>query len=314
MVNYLLTWMPEYINNKARLIELRIRNFIDEHGLGWVYVDWSGGKDSSLVLASALNCCRDKIVATFIHLAGQTVTDNVTTVLEIAKRYGLAIYKYTRLRHPRQLQSILYRDKPWENTPSLIYIVSTAYGLDYWKATLKYGFEAPLERFGKGKRWACAHMKNEWLANRPTNGKWKGKPARFLVVGIRREESRYRAKTWSDTLVKPFGLTYHEYPDIALAPIIDVKEVEVWKLLEYYGIHDVIKKQYDKWGRAPNCVLCPLMKKEEFKKAIRNLPQGYLERVKNTLLQVRQKYNNNLFSAKKIDEWLMLLKIRGVVE
>jgi len=288
-----------------RVAEERIERFLEQYSPKWLYVDWSGGKDSTAVLAAAVSAAKDMVVATFLHLAGQTVHDNAKAVLEVARRLGLNVFRYAGMKSPRELYIAMLRDRPWESAPALVYVVTTAHGMDYWSATLKYGFEAPIERLGGGKRWACSEFKGKWLAARPPNGRYRGRPARFLLVGIRRAESPYRAKLWRDTSVKVFGERYQKVPDVALAPIIDFVEPEVWHLLQLYGLRDAVEPQYVKWGgRAPNCALCPLMNRANFARALRNLPTGYLERALAVLREVRRRYRDSTFSAKKIDEWI----------
>ncbi len=291
-----------------RIVEERIERFIERHRPRWIYVDWSGGKDSTAALLAAHKCCKDMVVATFLHLAGQTHVDNVRAVLELAKRLGMRIYRYTGLKRPEQLRAMILRDRPWESTPALIYAVTTANGMDYWEATRKYGFEAPLERFGKGKRWACAMMKSNWLTARPPNGYYEGKPARFTIVGIRRQESAYRARLWQGKIEQVFGERYQREPDIVLAPLADLSEHDVWELLRHYGAYDTVRQQYERWRRAPNCVLCPLAGKQAVQQAISNLPSGYLERVLNVLSEVSSRYREDTFSRRRIDEWIAMIR------
>ena len=301
----------------ARLVEDRIRLFIEEHKPKWLYVDFSAGKDSSAVLAAALSCCRDMVVATYLHLAGQTILENSRAAIEVAKRLGLKIYKYSGLKTPTQLRSVLMRDKPWENAPSLIYVVTTVSGMDYWSATLRYGLETPLERQGGKKRWGCALMKTMWLAARPPNGRYNDRPARFAAVGVRMQESRYRTKLWRGKLWQVFGEKYQKEPDVVLAPIVDMSDADVWSLLRHYGIYDIIRPQYKHWRRAPNCVICPMMGRQALRQAVSNLPSGYLCHVLSVLERIEPRYKDGTFSKKKIHEMINIIRDelsrRGVI-
>ena len=291
-----------------RVAEERVERFVEEYKPRWLYVDWSGGKDSTAVLAAAVSAAKDMVVATFLHIAGQTVHDNVRAVLGVARRLGLSVYVYRGLRRPRDLYTAMLRDKPWESAPSLVYVVTTANGMDYWEATRRYGLEAPLERLGGGKRWAASMMKARWLAERPPNGSLRGRPAHLVVVGVKRADSPYRARLWRGTHVRVFGERYQKVPDVALAPIADLTDAEVWRLLELYGLKGLVEHQYARWRRAPNCALCPLMGREEFLLAIRNLPTGYLRRVLAVLKEVRPRYREGTFTARRLDEWIPLIE------
>ena len=59
---------------------------------------------------------------------------------------------------------------------------------------------------------------------------------------------------------------------------------------------------------ARNCTLCPLMNRGSFEKAIRNLPNGYLKRVLSVLKEIRGRYREGTFSARKLDEWIPLIE------
>ena len=106
------------------------------------------------------------------------------------------------------------------------------------------------------------------------------------------------------TFIKVFGVKYQKVPDVALAPIADFTEPEVWRLLELYGLKELMEPQYTRWGRAPNCALCPLMSRDRFVKALGNLPTGYLKRVLSVLKEIRSRYREGTFSARKLDEWI----------
>jgi 3'-phosphoadenosine 5'-phosphosulfate sulfotransferase (PAPS reductase)/FAD synthetase len=180
-------------------------------------------------------------------------------------------------------------------------------GLPYWEAVARYGWPAPLERWGGGKRWCCAHFKANWLAERHPNGVYEGRPARFLAVGIRRQESHYRARLWA-------GRTWQVFEnrdgtvDVALAPIVDLSEADVWALLSHYGLRDAVRPQYERWGRAPNCALCPLMGRSAVERAAERLPTGYLEAVARTLRRILPRYGGSTLARRRIEEWLKIIE------
>ena len=290
------------------LAALRVRRFVELYRPNWLYVDWSAGKDSSAALAAALRCCSGKVVATYLHLAGQTVLDNSSAALEAARRLGLRLYRYDNLCYPRQLREALEADEPWRDAPALLYVVTRAPRcLDYWEATRRYGLEAPMERTGRGKRWACYHMKTRWLAARPPNGSLGERPARFAVTGVRRGESHYRARLWCCRVAQVFGERYQSAPDVVVAPVVDYTEDEVWEALREAGVYSVIHRQYERWRRAPNCALCPLMGTEALERAVSSLPTGYLERVMGVLVELRGRYREGTRTRRVVEEWLRVI-------
>ena len=288
----------------AKLARERVKAFIERHGPEFIYVDWSAGKDSTAALAAAMDCCPGMVTATFLHLLGQTHADNAAAALAVARRYGMGVARYTGLRTPGELRRALERDAGWRRRPSLLYVVTRApRGLDYWSATLRYGIEVPLERAGRGKRWACHHMKSRWLAARPPSGVYGGRPARFVLTGIRREESPYRARQWR-SLERVFEARGGREAEVVLAPVADLSEEEVWELLRFHGLEELVRPQYLRWTRAPNCVICPMMGRAALRRAVGNLPRGYLERVASVLRGLRGRYREGTRSRELVEEML----------
>lgn len=289
------------------VVENRISRFIEEYRPRWLYVEFSGGKDSSLVLAAS-RAVTDSIVATFLHIVGQTHSDNSIAAIKIAERLGLTVKKVI-CRRRRELQNWFLAEQPWKEAPILVYAIVRDHrdGLDYWSAVEKRGFPAPVEQWGGGKRWCCSLFKSEWFDERPPNGAYQGRRARFIAVGIRREESRFRAKLWRDKTMQVFDNPSGIW-DVVLAPIVDLSEADVWSLLKHYGIHDLVKPQYERWTRAPNCALCPLMGNKALENAVSNLPTNYLKRVLRVLETVKPRHKPGTYSAKRIDKWLQLIR------
>lgn len=297
-----------YITRLNTVVENRIRNFIDEYRPKWIYVFFSAGKDSSAVLAAAAACCKDRTVAVFNHIVGQTHSLNVTAALTVARRLGFAIRRLAP-RSPDELKLMLTREPPQPG--EMIYILARSYrfGLDYWTAVSRWGFPAPAERWGRGVRWCCSEFKEKWWHVLPANGVYHGKPAKYLVVGIKRSDSSYRRRKWSGTMVKVF---MSSPIDVALAPLADLTDNDVWMLLKHYGIYDIVHRQYEIMGHSPNCVLCPLMGKRALQRTVEQLPTTYLKRVLGVLAEVRGRYGGSTFSGRRIDEWVRV--IRGELE
>lgn len=287
-----------------RVVEDRIRSFLDNFRPRFVYVFFSAGKDSSAALAAAVNCCPDRVVAVFNHIVGQTHFLNSQAAINVAKELGLEIRRIVP-RTPKELQEILFQEPP--RPGELLYLVvrSSRYGLDYWSAVDKWGFPAPLERWRKGVRWCCAEYKKNWWKMLPPNGLYEAKPARYGIVGIKRSDSHYRSRRWKD-----FVHVFYSGPplDVQLAPLLDLEDGHVWLLLKQYGIYDNVHRQYEAMGHSPNCTLCPLMDAKSFKKTIKALPTGYLERLEGVLLRLRERYVEGTFSHDKINRWLTVIE------
>jgi len=288
----------------------KIKDFMDKYNPRFLYVDFSGGKDSSAVLA-LVNDVTSKWIATFIHIAGQTHGINVESAYGVAKRlvHDIDIIKIVAKKKGLVLHG--FRKILNEYTPPfMVHVITFSHssGLDYWSAIEKHGFPAPTERMGRGKRWCCSEFKSEWLDERPPNGFFNGRLARFIAVGVKRSDSPYRRKLWANTHVKVFDRNVR-YIDVALAPLIDYTNTEVFQVLLEYNIADIVSKQYEKWKRAPNCMLCPLMGKEALNIAVRNISPGLKKRVLEVLKKIRPRYKDDTFSAKKIDEWIKALEV-----
>lgn len=296
--------MLVYLKNIRRVVEDRVKSFIDGEEVPFVYVDFSGGKDSSIVL-KAVDNVTDKYVATYIQIAGQTHADNIVAAYGVVEKLRHRPVKLRVIaRRRNDVRRFFYRVLDKYDPPLFIHIVSFDYtsGLDYWRAIEKYGFPAPLERTGNGKRWCCSLFKSKWLAERPVQRKNK----RYIVSGVRRDESWFRKRLWVDTFVKEFRNSDGTV-DVVLAPIVDLNEAEIWLLLKQYGIYDIVHKQYEKWKRAPNCMLCPLMSHGTLKIAVENLPKSFQCKVREVLEKIEERYTKNSFTYKNILKWKTIL-------
>ena len=287
------------------LVEKRIEEFIERHRPRWVYVFFSAGKDSSALLAAAARCCRDRVVAVFNHIVGQTHALNAQAALRVARALGLEVRRLAP-RGPGELQAALAREPP--RPGQLLYLVVRSYsgGLDYWRAVAENGFPAPTERWGGGVRWCCREYKEKWWSLLPFNGTYDGKMARYLAVGVKRSDSEFRRRRWSGTTVRVYRT--RGGVDVALAPLADLSDADVWALLRRYGIHGIVAEQYRAMGHSPNCTLCPLMGRAALERTVAALPAPYLEHVAETLEAIRGRYKQGSFSAKRIDEWLRVIR------
>ena len=297
-------WVRVDASRIAARVEERVRRFIDEYRPRFVYVMFSGGKDSATALAAAMRVAPNRVVAVFSHIVGQTHHLNLQAALETAKHLGMRV-RVLRPGSPGELRLALLREPP-RPPELLVVVVSYRHGLSYWDAVLRYGFPAPAERFGRGLRWCCSEFKEKWWHELPANTVYNGRPAKALIAGVKASDSPYRAKRWKQP-VNIFRAAQGQYR-IALAPLYDLRDHHVWSLLRHYGLYETIHKQYEVFGHSPNCVLCPLMNMEAFEKTIRVLPKSYLKRVLDVLVKVRGRYRDGTFSATRLDKWIRMIR------
>jgi len=287
-----------YNRSLVKLVESRIERFVDEYKPRYIYVYFSGGKDSSAVLAASTNCCPEKVVAVYNHIVGQTHRLNVEAVIGVVKKLGLEIRRIVP-RNPENLRITLLQDPP--RPGQLLYLVvrSYRYGLPYWDAVKKWGFPVPSERARNGVRWCCSEYKEKWWYMLPPNGVHRGRTVKYNVVGIKRSDSPHRAKTWR-TMIN----IYDSKSMVTLAPLYDLSDNDVWSLLRSYDLYDIVKKQYDVMGESPNCTLCPLMPLHILEKAVTKLPTSYLEMVRDTI----EKYGvRGSVSEYKVSKWIEII-------
>ena len=301
----LLDYMPGYVAMIASKVEDRIRRFIDEYRPRFVYVMFSAGKDSSAVLAAAMRVAPEKVVAVYNVIAGQTHSINIGTALELAKRFGMRVRRIV----PRSRQALrheLVANPPEPPELLVVVVISYRHGLSYWDAVLRYGWPAPAERFGKGIRWCCSEFKEKWWLELPPNGVFQGRPAKFIIVGVKAADSVTRRRRWEKSEVNVFGAG--QALDVALAPLHDLTDDDVWHLLKHYGIYDIVHKQYEVFGHSPNCTLCPFMSYDALRKTLRQLPTQYIGRVLRIMEEVRPRYKEGTFSADRLDRWIEMFR------
>lgn len=295
-----------------RVVEKRIEGFIDEYKPRNVYVFFSGGKDSSAVLAAAANCCMDRVVAVYNHIVGQTHVLNVEAAMGVARKLGLEVVRVVP-RSGDWLRAWFARNPP--RPGQLLYIVARSYRylLDFWSGVEKWGFPVAAERFGRGVRWCCGEFKEKWWRLLPANGTYNGRSARYGAVGMKRAVSPYRRKTWT-TMIRIYRST--SPLNITIAPLVDLSNEDVFALLRHYGIYDIVYKQYKLMGQSPNCVLCPFMGTNALRKTLQHLQTPHIQHVYNTLCRIAPRYRGKNYSNRMITRWLQILgeelKKRGI--
>lgn len=268
----------------ALLVEERIRGFAEAHGARPLYVDWSGGKDSTLVLLAADRVMEGAVVAWFIHIPGQTHSDNLRAARRVAEALG---YEWVTLKPKtpgearRLYRDLLGRRHTHTEGRLVVHVMSRAASdlPDFWAAIERYGL--PVNAAGRVKRWCCDLYKTNYLEVRP--GNCEDGAAVCNATGVRWEESVWR---------RGRGVEVRVREGYVLNPIIDLTTGQVWRLLKTYSeeAYRAVKAQYDAgWPRAPNCAFCVVLRKPSLEAAARNLPTPYLRRALRALTAVEER-------------------------
>lgn len=294
----------EHSNQIVEEAQKKIQWFLNKYGPEFLWVLVSGGKDSAAVWALTNSVTRD-YVAVFVHIAGQTHGDNVKAVYDIARR--LNVHDVVRVRVDvtqrimRQLKDALESC----GRPCLMHIiVFTHRGEDFWQALMRYGYPAPLGRFGKGTRWCCGTFKHRVFGRLPYNGRRNGEPWRYGVDGVKATDSPYRRKKYISDI-----LTWERTRDTYLFPLRFLTDEQVWEILRRYDLYDIVYRQYERWGRAPNCMFCPMVgRRELIAKTVEAMPESMRKLVYSHLYQLLPCYKETTFSYKSIKKWLKALE------
>ena len=133
----LYQWQALPLNIKVRMTAERIRNWVNEFGEDGVYVSFSGGKDSTVLVDIVRNVCKYKdIPLVFVDVPTQypelkefaMAFDNIVILkpkisfAEVCEKYGFPIFskeisecvadsrKYIRILTDRQTDRQTYRD------------------------------------------------------------------------------------------------------------------------------------------------------------------------------------------------------------
>lgn len=280
----------------------RIRNFFEYSGADFLWVPVSGGKDSAAVwgLASRAGV---PYVAVFIQIPGQTVADNIRAVEDLAGALGVRDTVTVVVWETRRIRDELSNALSTCDLPCLLRVVPfTPKGEGFWAAMLRYGFPAPLGRFGKGTRWCCGTFKHRVLNRLPYNGRRNGEPWKYGIDGTKATDSPYRARIYRDDV-----MTWEGTKDTYYFPLRTLSDDMVWHVLDVLGIARIVRPQYERWGRAPNCFFCPMLGKKAMKKSAEAMtPQQRVIVVKH-LRNILPRYREGTYSQKAMRAWLEVL-------
>lgn len=188
---------------------------------GPVAVGFSGGKDSTVIL----------------HLARQVVPHDDL----------IAVFCNTTVEFPETVKFTLELFKRW----NVRHIVARP-ELSFWEGVKKYGFpripktRAERRKFERKLRWCCHTQKEQPLLNAFLQVKPK-----INLTGLRRTES------WSRKTrpVVQKGRYAADWPHIALNPIIDWSEWEVWDYVKLFKLP--VNPLYRMGYRRVGCWPCP---------------------------------------------------------
>jgi len=292
--------LPDRTESLLHELVEKIRIFYNVFRPRFLWVPVSGGKDSAAVWGLAAEA-RIPYVAVYIQIPGQTHADNVRAVLGTARLLGVRERRAVRVSETRKIRSILANELEKCSPPCLLQIIPyTHRGEDFWAAMKRYGYPAPLGRFGKGTRWCCGTFKHRVLGRLPFNGKRGEKPWRFGMDGVKATDSPYRAKRYTHDII-----TWPETRDTYLFPLRVLEDHEVWALLRLLGLEDAVRPQYEKWGRSPNCMFCPMVgRRELIERAVRAMPPAARSLLRETLEELLPRYKPSTFSYRSINKWL----------
>ncbi len=296
--------MQRQIKDVVMEAQDKIKLFLDKYGPEFLWVLVSGGKDSAAVWALADSVTRN-YVAVFVHIAGQTHSDNVKTVYDLARILDVRDVVRVRVDATRRIMKKLEEALETCGQPCLLHVVVfTHRGEDFWQALMRYGYPAPLGRFGKGTRWCCGTFKHRVFNRLPYNGYHNGEPWRYGVDGVKATDSPYRRKKYTSDV-----LTWERTRDTYLFPLRLLSDEQVWGILRYYGLYEVVYQQYERWGRAPNCMFCPMVgRRELIAKTVEAMPESMRKLVYSHLYTLLPRYKETTFSYKSIRKWLEVLE------
>ena len=282
----------------------KVRLFYSVFRPRFLWVPVSGGKDSALVWALASEA-GVPYAAVYIQIPGQSHGDNLRSVLETARLLGVEERRLVVVRETRLIKQRLSEALGSCSLPCLLHVIPyTHRGEDFWAAMRRYGYPAPLGRFGKGTRWCCGTFKHRVLQRLPPSGARGTLPWRYGMDGVKATDSPYRAKKYTMDIV-----TWPATRDTYLFPLRSLSDTQVWSLLEELGLDRAVRPQYEKWGRSPNCMFCPMIgRRELIEKTVENMPPGARRLLRETLQELLPRYKPTTFSHKSIKKWLQALE------
>lgn len=283
---------------------VKIREFLDSTGAEYLWVPVSGGKDSAAVWGLAASA-GVPYAAVFIQIPGQTVADNITAVESVAALTGVRDRVTVVVSETRRIRDELGNALSTCTLPCLLRVIPfTPRGEDFWAAMLRYGFPAPLGRFGKGTRWCCGTFKHRVLNRLPFNGRRGGIPWKYGVDGTKATDSPYRAKVYRNDI-----MTWEATRDTYYLPLRTMTNDQVWALLQVLGLADAVRPQYERWGRAPNCFFCPMLGKKAARKAAEAMTPQQRAHVIRHLKAILPRYREGTYSRRAIQAWLEALEV-----
>lgn len=281
----------------------RVREFFEETGAEYLWVPVSGGKDSAAVWGLAARA-GVPYAAVFIQIPGQTVADNILAVEALAAALGVKDLATVVIRETRGIRGALSCALSTCSTPCLLRVIPfTPRGEDFWGAMLRYGFPAPLGRFGRGTRWCCGTFKHRVLNRLPYNGRRNGVPWKYGIDGTKATDSPYRARVYRGDV-----MTWEGTRDTYYLPLRTMSDGEVWALLDALGLAEVVRPQYERWGRAPNCFFCPMLGRAAMQRAAGAMTPQQRAHVAKHLRAILPKYREGTYSRKAIEAWLEVLE------
>ncbi len=281
----------------------KVQRFYEEHPMDYLWVPVSGGKDSALVWALA-TIARVPHVAVFIHIPGQTHRDNVETVYRLAEKLEARDRRVVTVAETRRIRERLQAALEGCRLPCLLHVVAyTTRGEDYWQAMKRHGYPAPLGRFGRGTRWCCGVFKHRVLQRLPYNGTRSGQPWKYGMDGVKATDSPYRRKRYTSDVI-----TWERTRDTYLFPLRLLTDEQVWTLLEQLHLAPIVKPQYQRWGRSPNCMFCPMIgRRSQIEKTVQAMTPAMRRLLKETLEELLPRYKPTTFSYRSITRWLEAL-------
>ncbi len=282
----------------------KVRLFYQAFAPRHLWVPVSGGKDSAAVWGLAAEA-RVPYVAVYVQIPGQSHADNLRAVLETARLLGVEERRVVRVDKTREIRPRLAEALEQCSPPCLLHVVAyTHRGEDFWAAMRRYGYPAPLGRFGKGTRWCCGTFKHRVLQRLPFNGLRAGKPWKIGMDGVKATDSPYRRRRYTCDII-----TWPSTRDTYLFPLRLLDDNQVWRLLDELGLTAAVRPQYERWGRSPNCMFCPLVSRRDLvEKTVENMTPAARSLLRQRLEELLPRYRPGTFSHRSITKWLEALE------
>jgi len=231
--------------------------------------------------------------------------DKFLRLPQVAEKLGVASYENIVVSETGSIRRRVGETISSCSLPCLLHItVFTHRGEDYWKALKRYGYPAPLGRFGKGTRWCCGVFKHRVFQRLAYNGFYNNTPWKYGVDGVKATDSPYRRKKYTSDII-----TWEKTRDTYLFPLRTLSDSEVWMLLEEAGLKNIVEKQYEKWGRSPNCMFCPMLGRiTTIRRTVEAMPDALKTMLYRELVRLLPRYKPTTYSYKSIEKWIQVLE------